>query len=88
MTEVANTSETVLYADTLNGWINVNPYSNNYYGGTADTNFGTMTHRHNGGANYCLADGHAKYYKAGSGPTAACGYWNPDGVKWWDHRVG
>ena len=87
MTEVANSSETVLYADTLNNWIMVNPYSANYNGGTADSDLRGATHRHNGGANYCLADGHAKYYKAGSGPTAACGTWEPVGQKWWDQTV-
>ncbi len=88
MTEVVNTSETVLFGDTLSGWININPYSNNYYGEYGGDHLGKQTNRHINGANYCLADCHAKYYKAKSGPTENCGPFYAAGQKWWDPTVG
>ena len=40
--------------------------------------------RHNGGSNFCFGDGHAKYYKSGSGPTEGIGAedWGY-GSPWW-----
>ena len=68
-------AETIIMAD-----------SRQYYvrgPGTSDPNYWPYA-RHNGGANFGLADGHAKWYKADfdwqHGYTAAGLYWRPDAV--------
>jgi prepilin-type N-terminal cleavage/methylation domain-containing protein/prepilin-type processing-associated H-X9-DG protein len=68
-------SETIILAD-----------AHNYYvrgPGTSHTSYWPKA-RHNGGANFGLADGHAKWYKADfnwqHGYSSDGLYWRPDGV--------
>ncbi|MBQ0104976.1 MAG: DUF1559 domain-containing protein [Armatimonadetes bacterium] len=45
--------------------------------------------RHNGGANFCMVDGHAKYYKDNQGPLNS-GDWawdGGDGQYWWRYTA-
>ena len=68
-------AETVLMADSLNYYVR-GP-------GTTDPNYWPAP-RHNGGANFGLADGHAKWYQSDfnwyTGYSGAGLYWRPDAV--------
>ncbi|MBQ0105905.1 MAG: DUF1559 domain-containing protein [Armatimonadetes bacterium] len=45
--------------------------------------------RHNGGSNFCFCDGHAKFYKRGSGPTEGMTGATTfgQGNTWWDPDI-
>ena len=103
--QIANSSETVLFADTWaepKSLYNTVGYLVKYmmkdcpFGGVGTTYaLSCIPWRHNSGSNYCMADGHAKFYKRYSGPTdgncSNTGKWDyqtPDtGKKWWDPTI-
>ena len=89
LTDIKKTSETVFVCDTgmelsgsiynvkgatYPGFVDVSMISNEWISGL----------RHNGGANFCMADGHAKYYKKNQGPldTDCYGYVSPGSTFW------
>ena len=44
--------------------------------------------RHISGANFCMADGHAKYFKKNQGPLDCSGYADTgNGAKYWKYRL-
>ncbi|MBQ7256091.1 MAG: DUF1559 domain-containing protein [Abditibacteriota bacterium] len=95
MSEVPNPSETVFVCDApIATWNHSSCMGVGVYHMTNFTTAASPTAwqgaiRHNGGANFTLMDGHAKYFKDNQGPLAAKNYSNyvDDNVKYWDFRV-
>ncbi|MBQ0105519.1 MAG: DUF1559 domain-containing protein [Armatimonadetes bacterium] len=93
LAEIKNTSETVCFADTGIGsntgiislGVYVVQYKNTFedFRNNSAFQYGT---RHNGGANFCMADGHAKYYKKDAGPLEEAFANDPWGTtsRWWN----
>ena len=80
MSQVKNTAETIFVGETsansfASGWWGSSPLAKSYiYTMPGFFSFNDASHenptRHNGGSNWTMADGHAKYYKDLSGPTS------------------
>ena len=79
MAQIKNTAETVFIGETTtnkyaSGWWGSSPLAKSYVftipGFFNNNGADKPIPNHNGGANWTLADGHAKYYKDLSGPTS------------------
>ena len=96
LANLKNTAQMVFVSDTNHQYVS----SSWYLAKVATPDYLLNTHnyegwltadRHNGGSNFCFADGHAKYYKVGSGPYERINgamnsgwdsaWWNPDQQK-------
>ncbi len=92
--QVVNSATTVFICSTAPGNYHIQPAVLNVMAGNG-RKYGEI---HTGGTNYTFCDGHAKFYKLGSGPTGsrnvntgATDWWTVDmnfaGWTWWDYAV-
>ena len=93
LTQISKTAETVFVCDNIQkNDINVVGLSANVYNMRNFNNAGSpyvKACRHNGGANFTMVDGHAKFYKDGQGPLQCSLHTSQDAYDdrnyyWWD----